>query len=285
MYSRVSRYIELLNCVDASWPVGSDKLVAIELNRIQPDGNDFVRVGVGTQRSIPYWASSTTETIYVQPFPETFLETSRRILEPISRQFVRLKSLVDPERFSLTYSKAARSGGFQPAFNDTVMEIPQNYSRASCALLFKRRQQILVSDNDTPEYVLITIGSNFPPHFLLGYKPSSTRAKDLQHIAFDVHSVNEILLNNDILEGASKLFASHTIGMELFVNSFAVSIGHAAVDPQVFDPTVSQITLRIRELTGIPHRPINGAKWQLPAVCVTVEQQELDATDIFAKHT
>ena len=252
-----------LNCVDARWPVGSNKLVAIEVAPTQSNATDFVRVGAYALTSLLHWSTSTLDTIYVR----SQLETSQNLLEPIKKHCVRLKSLADPKRFNLTYSKATQNGVFQPVFENTIIKIPQNYSRTACAMLFECKI--------TLEYILITIGSNFPPRFRLGYSPSSTTSKDLQHIAFDAQSVDDILLNDDILEVAKKLFTPHTIGMELFMENFAVSVRHAAEDCKVFDPTISQITISIRELTSTSRRPINGAKWQIPAVLVTTMEQEL----------
>jgi len=265
--------IAALNCVDARWPAGAEKLITIVLAQTQSTVNDFVRVNASTLRSLPSWSASTTKMIYLQ----TQLNMPKRLLIPINKQFVRLKTFPHRERFNLVYSTTSQNGRFQPLFENTIIEIPQSYGRAACAMLFEHKSLIIANSCNTVKYVLIAIGSNFPPHLRIGPRPSSTIANDLLNIAFDAHYIDDIP-EGDILQIASKLYIPYTIGMELFVDRFAISVRQATMHPEVyheFDPTVPQISIRIRELTSTSHRPINGAKWQHPAVRITIKTQEL----------
>lgn len=281
-------YVGVLNCTDLTWPWGSNRLITIPLARIRPDSNDFLRsvtsrplVTYVQLGSIPQYMASDMEkeTIYIQ-----VQHDSSQSLDSAERQFVRINLLPRQDQFALAYSKHAADKGFKPVFKNSVFEIPNQYGWCSCAMLFQYNPPAHEDTDGGPNYILVTIGSNFPSHLRVGHVHSDGLARDRNTIGFDADVIDDAMLEDGVWPTALRLYTPHSVGLELFVGDFAIRVSQGlshSIDP-AFDPTVPRLDVIIRKLTSMSQRPVDGAKWQLPAVSATEEMLELDSPHVLS---
>jgi hypothetical protein len=270
--SENNQFLATLDCIDGRWLGESSRLLAIRLVRVQRNSNDFARMhppGITRLEAVSYDRNAKPYTIYIATRFEAFKRTERNDYEAR----VLIKN-IDLHHFTLRLFQSVEANESR---NPTqfIIKIPHIPATVAHAMVFEKNW---VSQYDERTAILVTIGSNYAPHLQFRPKNPNRTSRDLDYIAFDAHVGESDSLRDPVklLTTAQQLFAPYSLGMELFVGDFAVTVKQAPVNDGLFDPHVLNALVRIRELTAWSHRPPNGRKWQHPAMQVNDHYSELE---------